>query len=358
MTHGGTSPERRTRKIRKARAGKAKAGAPAADTAATGSAQARPAETESTEAGTAETETAETGTAETVAVLGAGGTMGFAMARNIARSGVKVRAWNRSRGKAEPLTADGVYIAHSPADAARGAGIVLTMLSDGDAVLATMEGDDGALTVMCDSDQPELPIWLQMSTIGEEATDCCAGLADQYGVCFVDAPVLGTRQPAEQGQLVVLESGPGQARARVQPIFDAVGHRTIHVGEAGAGTKLKLVANSWVLAVIEAGAEAIALAEGFGLDPALFFQAIAGGPLDLPYLRVKGQAMTARDFTPSFRLRLAAKDAGLAGDAAWQHGLDLPLLDAIAQRLEAAVGEHGDEDVSATYLTSAPEHAA
>ena len=358
MTHGGTSPERRTRKIRKARAGKAKAGAPAADTAATGSAQARPAETESTEAGTAETETAETGTAETVAVLGAGGMMGFAMARNIARSGVKVRAWNRSRGKAEPLTADGVYIAHSPADAARGAGIVLTMLSDGDAVLATMEGDDGALTVMSDSDQPELPIWLQMSTIGEEATDCCAGLADQYGVCFVDAPVLGTRQPAEQGQLVVLESGPGQARARVQPIFDAVGHRTIHVGEAGAGTKLKLVANSWVLAVIEAGAEAIALAEGFGLDPALFFQAIAGGPLDLPYLRVKGQAMTARDFTPSFRLRLAAKDAGLAGDAAWQHGLDLPLLDAIAQRLEAAVGEHGDEDVSATYLTSAPEHAA
>src|SRR6201996_8980083 len=308
MTHGGTSPERRTGKTRagKAKAGPAKAGKPAAGTAATetGSTMARP---------------PEPGTAETVAVLGAGGTMGFAMARNIARSGVKVRAWNRSRGKAEPLTEDGVYIAHSPADAARGAGIVLTMLSDGDAVLDTMEGDDGALTAMSDSDQPELPIWLQMSTIGEEATDCCAGLADQYGVWFVDAPVLGTRQPAEQGQLVVLESGPAEARARVQPVFDAVGHRTIHVGEAGSGTKLKLVANSWVLAVIEAGAEAIALAGGFGLDPALFFQAIAGGPLDLPYLRAKGQAMTTRDFTPSFRLRLAAKDAGLGGDAARAH---------------------------------------
>jgi 3-hydroxyisobutyrate dehydrogenase len=130
------------------------------------------------------------------------------------------------------------------------------------------------------------------------------------------------------------------------------------VGETGAGTKLKLVANSWVLAVVEAGAEAIALAEGFGLDPALFFQAIEGGPLDLPYLRMKGQAMTQRDFTPSFSLRLAAKDAGLAGDAAWQHGLDLPLLDTIARRLDQAVGEHGDQDVSATYLTSTPEQAA
>jgi 3-hydroxyisobutyrate dehydrogenase len=299
-----------------------------------------------------------TGTAETVAVLGAGGTMGFAMAANIARSGIKVRAWNRSRDKAEPLTGDGVYIAHSPADAARGAGIVLTMLSDADAVLAAMECDDGALAVMSESDQPDQPIWLQMSTIGEDATDWCGGLASQYGVGFVDAPVLGTRQPAEQGQLVVLESGPPDVRPRVQPVFDAVGHRTIHAGEAGAGTKLKLVANSWVLAVVEAGAEAIALAEGFGLDPALFFQAIADGPLDLPYLRMKGQAMTRRDFTPSFRLRLAAKDAGLAGDAAWQHGLDLPLLDVIAQRLDQAVGEHGDEDVSATYLTSAPEHAA
>lgn len=299
-----------------------------------------------------------TGTAETVAVLGAGGTMGFAMAGNIARSGIKVRAWDRSRGKAEPLTGDGVYIAHSPADAARDAGIVLTMLSDADAVLAAMECDDGALTVMSESDQPERPIWLQMSTIGEDATEWCAGLASQNGVGFVDAPVLGTRQPAEQGQLVVLESGPADARPRVQPVFDAVCHRTIHAGEAGAGTKLKLVANSWVLAVVEAGAETIALAEGFGLDPALFFQAIADGPLDLPYLRMKGQAMTRRDFTPSFRLRLAAKDAGLASDAAWQHGLDLPLLDAIAQRLDQAVGEHGDEDVSATYLTSAPEHAA
>jgi len=293
-------------------------------------------------------------TGETVAVLGAGGTMGFAMARNIARTGIAVRAWNRSRGKAEPLAADGAYIAATPADAVAGSGIVLTMLADADAVGAAMECDEGALAVMADSDQPDLPIWLQMSTIGEEATDWCVNLVGRYGVGFVDAPVLGTRQSAEHGRLVVLESGPAEARPRVQPVFDAVGDRTIHAGQAGAGTRLKLVANSWVLAVVEACAETIALAEGLGVDPALFFQAIEKGPLDLPYLRAKAQAIAGRDFTPSFRLALAAKDAGLVADAAWQHGLDLPLFEVIARRLALGAGEHGGEDVSATYLTSAP----
>jgi 3-hydroxyisobutyrate dehydrogenase len=296
--------------------------------------------------------------AETVAVLGAGGTMGFAMARNIARAGIAVRAWNRTSGKAGPLAADGAYIADTPADAAAGAGIVLTMLADADAVTAVMESDDGALPVMSDSNGPDRPIWLQMGTIGEEATEWCADLADRYDVAYVDAPVLGTRQPAEQGQLVVLASGAPEARCRVQPVFDAVGQRTIHAGAAGAGTRLKLVANSWVLAVVEAAAETVALAEGLGVDPALFFQAIEKGPLDLPYLRTKAQAMADRDFTPSFRLGLAAKDAGLVADAAWQHGLELPLFDVIARRLGQGTVEHGDQDVSATYLTSIPDWAA
>jgi 3-hydroxyisobutyrate dehydrogenase len=294
---------------------------------------------------------------ETVAVLGAGGTMGFAMARNIARAGIAVRAWNRSRDKAEPLAADGAYLADTPADAAVGAGIVLTMLADAAAVGSAMEGDGGALPVMADSGQPDPPIWLQMSTVDEEATEWCTDLAVCYGVVFVDAPVLGTRQPAEQGQLVVLESGPEEARPRVQPVFDAVGHRTIHVGEAGAGTRLKLVTNSWVLAVVEAVAETIALAEGLDLDPALFMAAIQDGPLDLPYLRAKARAIAERDFTPSFRLGLAAKDAGLVRDAAWQHGLDLPLFELVAYRLVEGTGKHGDKDVSATYLTGAPGQA-
>ncbi len=310
-----------------------------------------------TDSQTSAERTAQAPTADTVAVLGAGGTMGFAMARNLARAGLKVRAWNRSRDKAEPLAGDGAVVTGTPAEAAQDAAIVLTMLADADAVFSAMDGDDGALAVMASQEDLDHAIWLQMSTIGEQATHRCIGLANRYGVGFVDAPVLGTREPAEQGKLVILESGPEQARPRVQPVFDAIGHRTIRAGQAGAGTRLKLVANSWVLAVVEAGAETIALAEGLDLDPSLFFQAIEGGALDLPYLRMKGEAIAKRDFAPSFRLTLAAKDAGLVSRSAREHGLDLPLLDLVARRLGEGTAEHGDKDFSATYLTSSPDQA-
>ena len=152
-------------------------------------------------------------TAETVAVLGAGGTMGFAMARYIAGLGSLVRAWNRSRSKAAPLAADGAYIADTPADAVAGAGIVLTMLADADAVITVMECDDGALPVMADTGEAEPPIWLQMSTIGEEATEWLhrAGLPLRRRIRG-NPPVLGTRQPAERAELWCFESGPEEAR--------------------------------------------------------------------------------------------------------------------------------------------------
>jgi 3-hydroxyisobutyrate dehydrogenase len=289
---------------------------------------------------------------EVVAVLGAGGTMGRPIAANIARAGIEVRAWNRSREKAEPLAADGARIADTPAAAADGASLILTMLADADAVIDSMDGDRGGLASANAS-----TVWIQMGTIGETGTERCAELARKHGVVFVDAPVLGTRQPAADGKLIVLSSGPEDARDRVQPIFDAIAQKTIWVGEAGAGTLLKLVTNSWVLAVVEAGAETIALAEGLGLDPSLFFDAIDGGPLDLPYLRMKGKAISERDFEPAFKLRLAAKDAKLVDDSATRRDLDLPLLRVVAERLAEGVGEHGDEDLSATYLTSAPTSA-
>jgi 3-hydroxyisobutyrate dehydrogenase len=106
--------------------------------------------------------------------------------------------------------------------------------------------------------------------------------------------------------------------------------------------------------VVEGAAEAVALAEGLGLDPALLFEAVRGGTLDLPYLQLKGKAMTERNFEPSFTLAMAAKDAGLVRDAAARHGLDLPVVDAARKRLEQGVPDHGDKDFSATYLTSSP----
>jgi 3-hydroxyisobutyrate dehydrogenase len=286
---------------------------------------------------------------DVVAVLGAGGTMGMGMAANIARAGLPLVAWDRTREKAEPLADDGARVVDTPAQAGAHAEVIVTMLTDGDAVLEVMQGADGAL-----AQAGEDCVWVQMSTIGELATERCIALARERGVGFVDAPVLGTKQPAAEGKLVVLASGPQALRERVQPVFDGIGQRTMWVGEAGAGSRLKLVTNAWLVAVVEGVAETIALAENLGLDPALFLQAIEGGPLDAPYVQMKGKAIVDRDFTPSFALKLATKDAMLAEESARLHGLDLPLLKAIGERMQQAVPEHGDEDVSATYLTSAP----
>lgn len=289
-------------------------------------------------------------TRETIAVLGAGGTMGLPMTRNLARIGFIVRAWNRSPEKAESLAEDRAELCATPAEAAQGATTIITMLSDADAVLAVMEGDEGALAGAADG-----VIWLQMSTIGLEGTQRCAELAERHGLQFVDAPVLGTKQPAEQGELVILASGPEDLHERMAPIFDVVGKRTMWVGDAGAGTRLKIAVNTWILSVVEGAAETLALAEGLGLDPSLVLEAVAGGPLDLPYLQRKGRAMIERSFEPAFRLALAAKDAALVEEAAAAEGLDLPLVSAIRARLEEGAGEHGDKDMAATFLTSAPK---
>ncbi len=285
---------------------------------------------------------------KTVAVLGAGGTMGFGMARNLAGDGFAVRAWNRSPEKAEPLSQDGAEIFDSPAQAARGAGVILTMLADADAVIDSMHGDSGALSAELREDV----IWLQMSTIGEQGTERCRELARDHGLEFIDAPVLGTKELAEQGKLVILASGSKSLRDRVEPIFASIGQRSMWIGEAGAGARLKLATNAWIMAVVEGAAETLALAEGLGLDPRLVLDAVEGGPLDMPYLQMKGQAMIGREFEPSFRLKLAAKDAALVEEAVEGHDLDLPLLSTIRRRLDQGISEHGDEDISATFLTS------
>lgn len=275
-----------------------------------------------------------------VAVLGAGGTMGAGMARNLAAAGLEVSAWNRTRDRAEPLAEEGIAVHDSAAEATEGADVVLTILSDADAVLDAMGG-------------AQCPLWVQASTIGLAGTERCAQLAEERGITFVDAPVLGTKAPADQGELIVLASGPEDARDTVQPVFDAIGKKTMWVGEAGAGSRLKLVTNNWILSVVEGTAETVALAEGLDVDPADFLEAVSGGPLDLPYLQMKAKAMIEGDFEPSMRLALAAKDAALVVEAAERHGLDLPLPALVRDRMESAADEHGDKDMAATYLTAA-----
>src|SRR3954451_13740664 len=290
---------------------------------------------------------------EVVAVIGAGGTMGLPMARNIAQAGIPVRAWNRSREKAEPLADDGIEVLDTAAEAASGAGVILTILSDAEAVSSAMEESDGVL-----AGAEEGTLWLQMSTIGIEGRERCAELAEENGLTLVDAPVVGTKQPAEQGKLTVLASGPEDVRERCEPIFDAISQKAVWLGEAGSGTRMKLVINSWLLSLVEGLAETVAFAEGIDIDPAQFLETISGGPIDNAYAQMKGKMMIERSFEPAFKLELAAKDARLVLEAAERHDLDLPMLDAIRSQLEEAAQEHGDKDMAAAYLASAPQQAS
>jgi 3-hydroxyisobutyrate dehydrogenase len=284
----------------------------------------------------------------TVAVLGTG-IMGAAMARNIARAGHRLTVWNRSREKAGPLAAEGARVAATPAEAVEGADVVVTMLYDGPAALEVMRQAAPALRRGAG--------WAQCTTAGLEALPELAAFAGEHGLVFFDAPVLGTRQPAEEGKLTVLAAGPADRRELVTPVFDAVGARTVWAGEdgaRGAATRLKLVANSWVLAVTGAVGESLALAEGLGVDPRSFLDVIAGGPLDMGYLRAKAGLILEDRLTPAaFALETAAKDARLIVSAGERHGVRLDVAEASAERFRRAVEQgRGREDMAAAYWAS------
>ncbi|MFJ2557032.1 MULTISPECIES: NAD(P)-dependent oxidoreductase [unclassified Streptomyces] len=282
-----------------------------------------------------------------VAVLGTG-IMGAAMARNLCRAGLDVRVWNRTRAKAEPLAADGARVAGTPADAVSGADVVVTMLYDGPAALEAMEAAAPGLR--------RGAVWLQSTTVGVEAITPLAERAAEQGLLFVDAPVLGTRAPAESGDLLILAAGPQEARGPLAPVLDAVGSRTVWLGEDGttaAATRLKLVCNSWVLALTNGTAEALSLAKGLGVDPNHFLEAMSGGSLDCGYLHVKSRAILNDDYTPSFTVTTAAKDARLIVAAGAAEGVRLDLAAAGAERFRRAEAQgHGEDDMAATYFAS------
>jgi 3-hydroxyisobutyrate dehydrogenase len=272
--------------------------------------------------------------------------MGGPMARNLLRAGHEVTVWNRTREKAASLVDEGGVLASTPAAAAGDAEIVLTMLADAPAVEAVVLGS-GVLDGMSPGG-----LWIQCGTVGVAAIERLAQAADERSVAFVDAPVLGTRKPAEDGQLVVLASGSREARPRCLPLFDAIARSHVWLGEAGLGTRLKLVVNSWILCTIENIAETFVVADKLGLDPRRFLEAISGGAMDMQYAHVKGEAILRREFPPSFPLRLARKDAALILEAA--EGLELPLVRATLEQFDRALAlGHGDEDMSAVYYASA-----
>jgi 3-hydroxyisobutyrate dehydrogenase len=251
------------------------------------------------------------GVREPVAVLGIGA-MGYGMAASALRAGIPTIVWNRRMEGIRDLAELGAHVAGTAADAARQASIVVTMVTDADAVLSVAR-DQGMLAALAPG-----AIWVQMSTIGVAGIDRVAAVAgaERPDVLLLDAPVSGSRDPAERGQLTIFASGPGEARARVVPLFDALGQRTIWVGEAGAGTRLKLVNNTWLAFATEAVAASVALARELGLESETVVDALGGGPLVSSWQAAKLQRVAGGEFSAQFALALALKDVRLALQAA------------------------------------------
>jgi 3-hydroxyisobutyrate dehydrogenase len=279
-----------------------------------------------------------------VAVLGTG-IMGSAMARRLAAAGLRTTVWDRSPQATAPLAAAGALAAGSVRDAVAGASVVITMLPTAEVAEQVIFAGGGA-EAFADG-----AVWAQMGTIGVEATIGIAGRLGQLrpDVLFVDAPVSGSKGPAETGQLLILASGPAAAQPVAGPAFAAIGRRTVWLGEAGQGSRMKLVVNAYMSTLIEGVAEALELASHLGIDAARLAEAIEGGPMDAPIADAKLHKMQSGDFAPEFPLEWALKDVDLAIAAAGDD--QLPLLEALSRQWRAAVeAGHGRDDISAARL--------
>jgi 3-hydroxyisobutyrate dehydrogenase len=280
------------------------------------------------------------GTREPIAVLGIGA-MGHGMAASALRAGIPTIVWNRRTEATRDLAELGAQVAGTAADAARQAAIVVTMVTDADAVLSVAR-DQGMLAALASG-----AIWAQMSTIGVAGIDRVAAMAgaERPDVMLLDAPVSGSKDPAERGQLTIFASGPAEARARVAPLFDALGQRTIWVGEAGAGTRLKLVNNTWLAFATESVAASVALARRLGLGTETVLDALGGGPLVSPWQAAKLQRIAGGEFSAQFALALALKDVHLALQAAGDGRL--AALACLAEEWQQAVDQGlGGQDLT------------
>jgi 3-hydroxyisobutyrate dehydrogenase len=282
-----------------------------------------------------------------VGLLGTG-LMGTAMAHRLLSQGVTVVAWDRQRGHAQPLAERGADVASTAAEVVNSAQAVITMLPTAEIVLSVVEP-------LLD-EWPEETIWLQMSSVGAAEADQLVALANAHGVTLFDAPVSGSTHPAEEGRLTILASGPDAARGRAEPVFEALGSRIQWVGDAGMGSRLKLAANHWMIAMVTALAETMHLCALMGLDEQQFVTLLDGGPLGSSYGVEKLGEMQRHKYPAGFPVRLAVKDLTLVREVASSSGVELPLLDAVLERIGDVENSHANDDLAAVYELKLPSH--
>jgi 3-hydroxyisobutyrate dehydrogenase len=279
---------------------------------------------------------------QSVALLGLG-TMGAGMAANLLKAGFPLAVWNRSRAKAEAFAAQGARVAETPADAARGASVVLSMLADDTASRAVWLGNDGALAA-AEKDA----VLLDSSTVSPAWITELAKAAETRGLDFLDAPVTGSRAQAAGGQLSFLVGGPAEALEKARPVLEAMSKEIAHVGPVGSGAKLKLVNNFLCGVQIASLAEGMVWLERSGLDRDQALTFLKSGAAGSPLLANISARMAGRDYAVNFYLKLMSKDLKYAGEAAAESGVDLTTAANARALFERAVAlGYAEQDMSA-----------
>jgi 3-hydroxyisobutyrate dehydrogenase-like beta-hydroxyacid dehydrogenase len=274
----------------------------------------------------------------TVAVIGLGG-MGSRIARRLLNAGHEVLVWNRTPTKAVELVEAGAREVESPAEAARGAEAVLTILAGPQALQSVTEGPDGVAAGAAGG-----VTVIEMSTVGPPGiARLAASLPSEAGL--LDAPVLGSFPEAEAGELRIFVGGPEALVERWTPLLSALGS-PLHVGPVGAGAAAKLVANGTLFGVLSLLGEAMALGRGLGLSPAATFAVLAGTPIAAQAERRRASIESGK-YPRRFSLTLARKDVDLIAEAAAGADLDLRLAAAARAWIhEAEEAGWGDRDYS------------
>ena len=283
-------------------------------------------------------------TIQAIAVLGTG-TMGSAFTRRLLGAGMRVRVWDISSASAARLADAGATVATTPEDAVRDADVVLTSVPTIASIEETMPRALGAM-------RPG-SIWLQMSTIGVEGTDRAFALAKERrpDIVFIDAPVSGSKVPAEQGKLLILASGPAAALDALAPVFSALGQKTMRWESVGSGSRMKVVMNTWLAVLGEGIAETALLAQSLDVSLDDVSACLGSTALNAPWALAKLEKIAHKNFDPDFALGLASKDLHLALDAANGAHQRLPMVQAIGTQWDSALQAGlGDRDVIGAYL--------
>ncbi|MEX3019548.1 NAD(P)-dependent oxidoreductase [Kluyvera sp. STS39-E] len=276
-----------------------------------------------------------------VAVLGLGA-MGHAFAANLLKKGFTVYGWNRTPGRGEDLKAQGLQLHNDAKQAVVDAQVVIAMLTDGEATESIIR----AITPSC----PPGATFCQMGTIGIQETAAAIALLETLrpDMLYLDAPVSGTKAPAENAQILVMASGDSSRAQAAQTVFDAISRGTQWYGEAGSSQKMKLVINAWLIAMMQGVAESMQLAKQFGFTPNQLWETLEGGPLAAPYVKGKLEMIRQDDYTPQMQLQHALKDARLALANAAQG--TMPMMDNITH-LWAQAADNGlaEQDLAAVF---------